>query len=111
MRGILATLALVLVSCATMDATVTQYVGVPRFAPVEPAKVQVLRAEPMQPHDRLGEILLEISLDPAPPIEDVEQRLREEAAKLGATAVFVVRDLVVPYTSRKLIGVAIRNRP
>jgi len=110
-RGILATLALVLVSCATMDATVTQYVGVPRFAPVEPAKVQVLRAEPMQPHDRLGEILLEISLDPAPPIEDVEQRLREEAAKLGATAVFVVRDLVVPYTSRKLIGVAIRNRP
>jgi hypothetical protein len=43
-------------------------------------------------------------------IEDVEQRLREEAAKLGASAVFVVRDLVVPYNSRKLIGVAIRNR-
>lgn len=110
MRAIAALLASVLVSCATVDATVTQYVGVPRFDPADPAKVQILRAEPMQPHDRLGEILLEISLDPAPPIEDVEQRLREEAAKLGATAVFVVRDLVVPYTSRKLIGVAIRNR-
>jgi hypothetical protein len=109
-RRLLAFLAFVLASCVTMDATVTQYVGVPRFEPVDPAKVQVLRAEPMQPHDRLGEILLEISLDPAPPIEDVEQRLREEAAKLGASAVFVVRDLVVPYTSRKLIGVAIRNR-
>lgn len=110
MKRLLASLALALASCATMDATVTQYVGVPRFAPVDPAKVLILRAEPMQPHDRLGEILLDISLDPAPPIEDIEQRLREEAAKLGATAVFVVRDLVVPYTSRKLIGVAIRNR-
>jgi hypothetical protein len=106
-----ATLAFLLASCATVDATVTQYVGVPRFPAVDPAKVQILRAEPMQPHDRLGEILLDISLEPAPPIEDVEERLREEAARLGATAVFVVRDLVVPYTSRKLIGVAIRNRP
>lgn len=110
MRKLLASLSLVLASCATIDATVTQYVGVPRFTPVDPAKVQILRAEPMQPHDRLGEILLDISLEPAPPIEDVEQRLREEAARLGATAVFVVRDLVVPYTSRKLIGVAIRSR-
>ena len=104
-------LAFVVASCAYVDATTTQYVGVPRFPPSDPKTVQILRGEPMQPHDRLGEILLEISLDPAPPIEDVEQRLREEAAKLGATAVFVVRDLVVPYTSRKLIGVAIRNRP
>ena len=110
MRGILATLALVLVSCATMDATVTQYVGVPRFAPVEPAKVQVLRAEPMQPHDRLGEILLDISVDPPAAVAEVEQRLREEAAKMGGNAVFVVRDMVNPSAGRKLIAVAIRYR-
>jgi len=107
----LAALACVLAAaCASVDATVTQYVGVPRFPPAEPAAVQILRAEPMQPHERLGEILLDITVDPAPPIEKVEQRLREEAAQLGASAVFIVRDLVTPYVGRKLIAVAIRYR-
>jgi hypothetical protein len=40
----------------------------------------------------------------------VEQRLREEGAKWGANAVFVVRDQVMPGVGRKLIGVAIRYR-
>jgi hypothetical protein len=107
----LAALACVLAACgSSVDATTTQYVGVPRFAPIEPAAVQILRAEPMQPHDRLGEILLEIAVDPPPPIAEVEQRLREEAARLGANAVFVVRDHVTPYVARKLIAVAIRTR-
>ena len=35
-------LAACLASCAYVEATTTQYVGVPRFPPVEPAAVQVL---------------------------------------------------------------------
>jgi hypothetical protein len=86
-------------------------VGVPRYAPVDPAAVKVLPTEPMQPpHDRLGEILLEISLDPAPSSVEIEQRLREEGAKFGASAVFVARDMVIPGSTRKLIAVAIRTR-
>ncbi len=100
----------VLASCAFVDATTTQYVGVPRFPPTEASSVQVLNAEPMKTHDRLGEILLDISVDPAPPVEDVEARLREEGAKMGAHAVFVVRDMMNPNVGRKLIAVAIRYR-
>jgi hypothetical protein len=110
LRAALLVLACLAASCAHVDATTTQYVGVPRFPPTEAKSVQVLNAEPMKTHDRLGEILLDISVDPAPPIEDVEARLREEAAKLGANAVFVVRDMVNPNLGRKLIAVAIRYR-
>jgi hypothetical protein len=93
-----------------MDVTTTQYLGVPRTAPTDAATVQVLPSEPMRTHDRLGEILLDVSVDPAPPVQDVEQRLREEAAKMGGNAVFVVRDVVNPNVGRKLIAVAIRYR-
>jgi hypothetical protein len=107
----LAVLVCLVASCAYVDATTTQYVGVPRFPPSDPKTVQVLRAEPTQGlYDRLGEILLDISVDPPADIAEVEQRLREEGAKWGANAVFVVRDQVMPGVGRKLIGVAIRYR-
>ena len=105
-----AALAVLVASCAYVDATTTQYLGVPRFPASDPKTVQILRGEPMQPHDRLGEILLDISVDPPPDIGEVEQRLKEEAASWGANAVFVVRDQVMPGVGRKLIGVAIRLR-
>jgi hypothetical protein len=106
-----AVLACLAAACAYVDATTTQYVGVPRFEPSDPKTVQVLRAEPVQArYDRLGEILLDISVEPAPDIAEVEQRLREEGAKWGANAVFVVRDQVMPGVGRKLIAVAIRYR-
>jgi hypothetical protein len=104
-------LALFAASCAWVEATTTQYVGVPRFPPGDAAAVKILRDAPMQTHDRLGEILLDISVDPAPPIAEVEQRLREEAARWGANGVFVVRDQHLPGVGRKLIAVAIRSRP
>jgi hypothetical protein len=72
--------------------------------------VQVLPSEPAQRHDRIGEVLLDISVDPAPPVADIEQRLREEAAKMGANAVYVIRDAIRPGEARKLIGIAIRTR-
>src|SRR6185312_1105095 len=97
-------------SCAYVDATTTQYVCVPRFPPSDPNTVQILRGEPMQPHERLGEILLDISVDPAPEIREIEQRLKEEAAMWGANAVFVLRDQGMPGVRRKPIAVAIRCR-
>ena len=105
-----AALAFAVASCAYVEATTTQYVGVPRFTPTKPAEVQVLPAEPKQRHDRLGEVLLDISVDPAPPVADIEERLREEGAKMGANAVYVIRDAIRPGEGRKLIGIAIRFR-
>jgi hypothetical protein len=102
--------ACALTACAFVDATTTQYIGVPRFPAGDPAAVQVLQSEPMRTHDRLGEILLDISVDPPAAVADIEQRLREEAAKMGGNAVFVVRDMVNPNVGRKLIAVAIRYR-
>ena len=101
-------LACLVASCAYVDATTVQYVGVPRFPAVEPAKVQVLPKEPPQRHDRLGEVMLDISVDPPAEIADIENRLREEAGKMGANAIYVVRDVQRPGESRKLIGIAIR---
>ena len=107
LRLSLAALACALVSCAYVEATSTQYVGVPRRPPVEPAAVQVLPAEPAQRHERLGEVLLDISVDPPAPVADIEQKLREEAAKMGASAVYVIRDAMRP-GERRLVGIAIR---
>jgi hypothetical protein len=101
-------LACVLASCAYVEATSVQYVGVPRFPAEDPAKVQVLRAEPAQRHHRLGEVMLDMSVEPAPQVEEIERRLREETAKMGGQAIYIVRDVARPYEDRKMIGIAIR---
>ncbi|HYR36989.1 MAG TPA: hypothetical protein VEQ87_22070 [Burkholderiales bacterium] len=122
----LAALVWLAAACASIDAKTTQYVGAPRFAPSDAKTVQILRAEPTQPHDKLGEVMLEVPTEPGPPVEEIEQRLREEAATLGASAVVVVFDRMQPvgafvsggwYTrtvdvveERKIVGVAIRTR-
>jgi len=113
-------------SCANMEVTTSQYAGAPRPAATKPADVEILRTEPVRPHERLGEIVIDATTDPAPPIEKVEQRVREEGAKLGADAVVVVVDriqnmgsyvsgpwwgsTVEPIVGRKLIGVAIKYK-
>jgi hypothetical protein len=115
---------MVLVACATVDVTTTQYLGAPRYQPTEPNAVQILRTKPTAPHDRLGEVLVGASVDPPPSISEVEQKLCKAAAKLGADAVVVVYDRVQPvaaYVSgpgwgrsietisgRKVVAVAIR---
>ena len=71
--------------------------------------------------------MVDATMDPAPPIEEVEERLRQEAATLGADAVVIVHDRIQPtavyvtggwwtrsvqtVTGRKLIGVAIKYKP
>jgi hypothetical protein len=115
-----------LVACATVDATSTQYIGAPHPPPTDPARVAVLRTPPSQPHDRLGEVVVDASTEPPPPIADIEAKLTAEAAKLGADAVVIVLDRVVPtavyvsgpwwgrsvdtVTGRKIVGVAIKYR-
>lgn len=83
---------LALSGCATVDAQTTAYVGVEHPAPTLASEVVVLRTEPLRPHVRLGEVLIDASVEPAPPITEVEQKLREESAKLGGDAVVVVYD-------------------
>ncbi|WP_448089970.1 hypothetical protein [Pseudomonas azerbaijanoccidentalis] len=115
---------LALASCATVDAQTTAYVGVEHPAPTLANEVQIIRVAPTRPYVRLGEILIDASVDPAPPITQVEAKLREQAATLGADAVVVVYDQIQPvaaYVSgplwsrdintiqgRKLKGIAIK---
>ncbi|SDZ50127.1 hypothetical protein [Pseudomonas sp. NFIX28] len=115
---------LMLSACATVDAQTTAYVGVEHPAPTLPSEVKVLRVEPTRSNVQLGEILINASVDPAPPITQVEQKLREEAAKLGADAVVIVYDHIQPVAAyvtgplwsrdietiqgRKLKGIAIK---
>lgn len=102
---------LLLAGCAYVEATTVPYVGVPTFAPVDPATIKVLGYEPRERHDRLGEVVVYASREPAPPTADIEKRLREEAAKWGANAVYVVRDIIPPGASeRQLVGIAVRYR-
>jgi len=85
---------LALNGCATIDAQTTAYVGVEHPAPTLAAEVVVLRAAPARPFVRLGEVLIDASIDPAPPITQVEEKLKEETAKLGGDAVVVVYDQI-----------------
>jgi hypothetical protein len=96
LAGGLTAALLALSGCATVDARTTAYVGVEHPAPTLPNEVVVLRTEPMRPHIRLGEVLIDASVDPAPPITKVEEKLRDEAAKLGGDAVVVVYDHIQP---------------
>lgn len=122
--SLLALLVFLLESCTMLDAHTIQYAGAPRYPSSNPAVVKILREEPTGPNERLGEIVIDASIHPSPPVSDVEQKLRAEAGKLGADAVVVVYDSIqalsvyaaspwwggtVPAkTGRQLIGVAIK---
>ncbi len=72
------------------------YVGAPRLAPTDPAKVVILRTPPTRAHERLGEVTVDASVEPSPPMEKIEAALRERAAALGADAVLIVHDAIQP---------------
>ena len=119
--------SLALASCATtLESTTTPYVSGPHLAASDPYAVKIIRTEPLEPHERLGEVVIDMSITRPPPIEQVEAKLAEESAKLGANGVVVVVDRVQPsegyvtgtywgrpmdsVTGRKTIGVAIKYR-
>ncbi|HWD31526.1 hypothetical protein ACIKP7_19300 [Pseudomonas caricapapayae] len=96
---LLATLLLAIAGCSSIDARTTEYVGAPHAAPTSASNVEVLRSEPTRPHARLGEVVVDASVEPAPPITEVEQKLREQAASIGGDAVVVVYDRIQPLSA------------
>jgi hypothetical protein len=116
-----------LVACANLEATTTPYASAPHYPPSDPASVQILRTQPTQSHDRPGEIVVDTSIHSATLGNDIEQKLRQEAAKLGTDAVVVVYDRLQPMgtyvmgwywdqsvetvTERDIVAVAIKYRP
>ena len=115
-------LALLLAGCSFVSTRMQPYVGVPTFPPTDPARVEVLRSEPVRPLTRLGEVFVEPSGNPT--VAQYEQALREAGAKMGADAVVVVFDRMQvlgttvsgpwwaptasPIVGRVVVGLAIR---
>ncbi len=97
------------------------YPDTPRFAPTNPAEVELLRRQPRREHIRLGEVWIR----PRRGMNRfyVEGILREKAAQMGADALAIVVDrylregIVIDYWrgpmavyERQIVGIAIRFR-
>ena len=97
------------------------YPDMPRFAPTDPGRVDLLRNEPRREHIRLGEVWIR----PKPMMgrNYVEGMLRENAAAMGADALVIVADRYFRerayysywrgprrVTDRHIVGIAIRYR-
>jgi hypothetical protein len=116
----LAALTMAIVSCYRPFGY-RYYPHTPRFAPVNPAGVELLRREPRRDHIQLGEVW--IRPDYGMDRFYVEGILREKAARMGADALVMVvdryfRDSVVFHYwrgpmavyERHIVGIAIRYR-
>jgi hypothetical protein len=118
---LLALLAFV-AGCSWVSVQSKQYLGVPTYPPTDPAAVEILRSEPLRLNERLGEITLEPQGNPT--VQEMEAKLRQAAAKMGADAVVIVADRTMlmggvamgpwwgrqlnPVYGRVIVGVAIR---
>jgi hypothetical protein len=115
--------ALMLCGCATIYENTHAYIGSPQLAPTSPTNVRIFAAEPKQPMDRLGEVIL--SIDGNPPRQKVENKLKVAAAKLGADGVYIASDRTHIYPMvyydywgpvseedwhRLVVGVAFKNK-
>lgn len=80
-----------LTGCNTVSTSVKQEIGGPRFAPSDPAQVQILRTMPTRQYVRLGEVQAEPYSENTA-ASYIEAALRKAAAKLGADAAVVVYD-------------------
>jgi hypothetical protein len=125
--GMLATAALIAAAgCAGPSVSTIRYANVPDFPPTDSAKVQILPTEPVRPHQRLGEITVDVTGGSASAVHEAEENLRMAAGKIGADAVVLVVNPLDPtggvasrawwgtpggtVTGRDLIAVAIRYR-
>jgi len=88
---VLSVLVLWLVSCAP-PLRVYYFPGARHYPPTSPASVDLLREEPRRPHEAFAEIRID------PPAQmsrfEVERRLRERAASIGADAMIIEVDNV-----------------
>jgi len=89
--GILALCAVLLsAGCGSVAVRTVRFTEVPPYPPTYPDLVQVLRAAPMRPHARLGEVYVEPEGDAS--ADAIEAGLQKGAAPLGADAVVIVAD-------------------
>ncbi len=121
--GVPVVAALILTGCASVSENTHAYLGSPQLAATSPAAVQIFPAEPKQPKELLGEVILTVSGNPSRQI--LEAKLKAGAAHLGATGVFIASDRthIYPvtyvdcfgpepseYSDRLIVGVAFINR-
>jgi hypothetical protein len=77
--------------CNTVSINSNQYLGVPSYPPTDPAQIQILRKEPIQPHVQLGEVRAEPSSESVS-AQKIEAAMRNAASKMGANAVVIAYD-------------------
>lgn len=83
---------MLLTGCASVaPVRIVPAEGVPHYPPTDPTSVTVLHSEPPRPFEILGQVIL----DPGHtlPVPEMEQKLRQAAASLGANAVFISSDM------------------
>ena len=111
-----------LTGCSSVAVRTVRFTEVPPYQPTYADIVQVLRAAPMRPHARLGEVYVEPEGDAS--VDAIEAALQKGAAPLGADAVVIVADRslkmgalvetswekrdLLPTPDRVVVGVAIR---
>ena len=111
-----------LAGCSSVAVRTVPFPEVQKYPPTYPDIVEVLRAAPMRPHARLGEVYVEPEGDASP--DKIAAGLQKGAAPLGADAVVIVSDRtqtmganietswvkrdLLPTPDRAVVGVAIR---
>ena len=79
-----------LVGCSSVAVRTVRFPEVQTYPPTYPDIVEVLRAEPMRPHARLGEVYVEPEGNAS--ADAIAAGLQKGAAPLGADAVVIVSD-------------------
>jgi hypothetical protein len=86
---------LFIVGCAAAPPVrILPLVGAPAYPPTDPVTVMVLRTEPQRPFETLGQVVLEPEGN-ALSVPELEQKLREAAASMGANAVVITADMTM----------------
>lgn len=85
-------------ACTSYELKTTPEPGAAKYAPSDPDQIEILRSVPSRAHEKLGEIQVDASTDPAPPLVELGKTLRKEAAKLGADAIVIMqyREVSIP---------------
>ena len=59
-RVVLLATSLALCGCSSISVNTKAYLGSPKCVPSDPARLTILAAEPKQPNEKLGEIMLSV---------------------------------------------------
>jgi hypothetical protein len=68
-------------------------VGAPVYPPTDPSSIIILQTQPVSPSETLGLIVVEP--ETAMSVPDIEQKLRQAAASMGANAVVILSDMTM----------------